>query len=164
MIQAGGPDPGGAQHPTRTLPGMDDRHARHRLRTADPHRRPSDGYRAAGMVRFDRLVGEALRMVPGPLLEHLQQVEIRIADVPPPDPFGAGDEVVLGRYDATGRAAPRRSERKQPPDRLILYRRPLEARARSKPELVELVREVVIHEVAHHLGIDDDDIGELGWG
>jgi len=143
---------------------MDDRHARRRLRTADPHRRPSDGYRAAGVVRFDRLVGEALRMVPGPLLEHLQQVEIRIADVPPPDPFGAGEEVVLGRYEAAGSPAPRRAPRDQPPDRLTLYRRPLEVRARSRPDLVELVREVVTHEVAHHLGIDDDGIGELGWG
>ncbi len=143
---------------------MDDRHARHRLRTVDPRRRPSDGYRATGVVRFDRLVGEALRTVPGPLLEHLQQVEIRIADVPPPDPYGTGDEVLLGRYDASEPATARRRERAQPSDRLVLYRRPLEARARSKPELVELVRDVVVHELAHHLGIDDDDIEDLGWG
>lgn len=116
------------------------------------------------MVRFDRLVGEALRTVPGPLLEHLREVEIRIADVPPPDPFGTGDEVLLGRYDVPEPPSAWRRGRAQPTDRLILYRRPLEARARSKPELVELVREVVIHEVAHHLGIDDDDIEELGWG
>jgi predicted Zn-dependent protease with MMP-like domain len=148
----------------RTLAGMDDRHGRHRSRTADPRRRPSDGYRATGVVRFDRLVGEALRTVPGPLLEHLQQVEIRIADVPPPDPFGSGDEVLLGRYDAAEPTSVRRRQRQQRTDRLILYRRPLEARARSKPELVELVREVVIHEIAHHLGMDDDDIEELGWG
>jgi predicted Zn-dependent protease with MMP-like domain len=143
---------------------MDDRHGRHRSRTADPRRRPSDGYRATGVVRFDRLVGEALRTVPGRLLEHLQQVEIRIADVPPPDPFGSGDEVLLGRYDAGEPPSVRRRQPQQRADRLILYRRPLEARARSKPELVELVREVVIHEIAHHLGMDDDDIEELGWG
>jgi len=142
---------------------MDDRHGRHRLRTADPHRRPSDGYRASGMLRFDRLVGEALRTVPGPVLEHLQQVEIRIAEVPPPDPFGSGDEVLLARFDPPVPPPRRRNGREQATDRLMLYRRPLEARARSKPELVELVREVVIHEVAHHLGLDDDDIEELGW-
>lgn len=84
--------------------------------------------------------------------------------MPPPDPFGTGDEVLLGRYDASEPASARRRGRQQPTDRLILYRRPLEARARSKPELVELVREVAIHEVAHHLGIDDDDIEEFGWG
>lgn len=142
---------------------MDDRHARHRLRVADPHRRPSDGYRAAGMMRFDRLVGEALRTLPGPVLEHLQQVEIRIAEVPPPDPSGAGDQVLLGRYEATAPTPAPWRPREQPGDRLVLYRRPLEGRARSKPELVELVREVVVHEVAHHLGLDDDDIEELGW-
>jgi predicted Zn-dependent protease with MMP-like domain len=150
--------------PARTLAAMDDRHGRHRLRTADPRRRPSDGYRATGVVRFDRLVGEALRAVPGQLLEHLQRLELRIADVPPPDPFGSGDEVLLARYEAAQPASGNRRQRDQRIDRLILYRRPLEARARSKPELVELVREVVIHEIAHHLGMDDDDIEELGWG
>lgn len=116
------------------------------------------------MLRFDRLVGEALRTVPGPVLEHLQQVEIRIAEVPPPDPFGTGDEVLLTRYEPATPVPSRWRGRQQATDRLIVYRRPLEARARSKPELVELVREVVIHEVAHHLGMDDDDIEELGWG
>lgn len=142
---------------------MDDRHARHRLRTADPHRRPSDGYRAAGLLRFDRLVGEALRTVPSPVLEHLQQVELRIVEVPPADPFGSGDEVLLTRYEPATPRPKRWGSREPATDRLIIYRRPLEARARSKPELVELIREVVIHEVAHHLGLDDDDIEELGW-
>jgi hypothetical protein len=49
------------------------------------------------------------------------------------------------------------------PDRIVLFRRPIEARARSDADLAELVREVVLHEVAHYFGIDDDRLDELGW-
>ena len=51
----------------------------------------------------------------------------------------------------------------QLPDRIVIFRRPIEARARSGADLAELVREVVIHEVAHYFGIDDDRLDELGW-
>ena len=119
------------------------------------------GYRPAHPVRFDRLVNAALRTLPVPLLDHLQQVEVQVADVPPPDPFGTGEDgVVLATYHVPATGAP---PSRGTPDRLVLYRRPLEARCRSKPELVSLVREVVVHEVAHHLGIDDDGLEELGW-
>lgn len=121
-----------------------------------------DGYRAAHPVRFDRLVRDALLTLPAPLLDHLQQVEVQVAEVPPADPFATGeDAVVLATYQvpAGGRQAPRTGR-----DRLVLYRRPIEARSRSKAELLALVQEVVVHEVAHHLGLDDDGLEELGWG
>ncbi|MEX2548613.1 MAG: metallopeptidase family protein [Nitriliruptoraceae bacterium] len=133
---------------------MDDRHARQRLRTADVRRRPIDGFRTTDTARFDRLVDDALRTLPTPLLDQLRGVVIQVADIPPPDPFGHGDEVLLVRYEPEPHAGS---------DRLTLYRRPLESRARSKGELTALVREAVLHEVAHHLGIDDDGIEDLGW-
>jgi predicted Zn-dependent protease with MMP-like domain len=132
---------------------MDDRHARHRHRIADPRRRPVDGYRLAGGTRFDRLVGEALAELPDPVLGHLRHVELRLADVPPaPDP-GVDEELLLARYEASETAS----------DRLTLFRRPIEMRAHSKPELLTLLREVLIREVAHQLGIDEDGLDDLGW-
>ena len=50
------------------------------------------------------------------------------------------------------------------PDRVTIFRRPLELRARSRRDLAALVRETVVHEIAHHFGIDDDRLDELGWG
>ena len=50
------------------------------------------------------------------------------------------------------------------PDRITIYRRPLEARASTPEELAEQVRVTVWHEIAHHFGIDDDRLRELGWG
>jgi predicted Zn-dependent protease with MMP-like domain len=49
------------------------------------------------------------------------------------------------------------------PDRITVFRRPILARCRSEEEVVEQVRVTVVHEVAHHFGIDDHRLDELGW-
>ncbi len=139
-----------------------DRHARHRVRDVDPRRRPSDGRRARDGARFERLVAEALRTLPPPLLDHLDNVQLTIEDVPPADPVGSGDEILLGLYQGIPRTE-RGIDGGWLPDRITLFRRPLELRARSARDLAALVRETVIHEIAHHLGIDDDRLDELGW-
>jgi predicted Zn-dependent protease with MMP-like domain len=140
---------------------MDDRHARRRHRVADPRRRPVDGYRLSGEHRFDRLVGEVLAELPAAVLDHLQQVELRLADVPPAPPPGEVEEVLLARYQLPGSPGP--GVVHPTPARLTLYRRPLEARAHSKPELLTLLREVLVREAARQLGVDDDGIEDLGW-
>jgi predicted Zn-dependent protease with MMP-like domain len=49
------------------------------------------------------------------------------------------------------------------PDRITIYRRPTCEMCDTEDEVVETVRTTVIHEVAHHFGIDDDRLEELGW-
>ena len=49
------------------------------------------------------------------------------------------------------------------PDRIFIYRKPICALSDDEEEIVEQVRITVIHEVAHHFGIDDDRLEELGW-
>ena len=49
------------------------------------------------------------------------------------------------------------------PDRITIYRRPICEMCGTEAEVVEMVRDTVIHEVAHHFGIDDDRLDELGW-
>jgi predicted Zn-dependent protease with MMP-like domain len=142
----------------------DDRHARHRRADADRRRRPVDGFRARDPRRFARLVEDALAVLPAPLLAHLDGVQLEVAELPPPDPAGEGhDEVLLGIYEPAPTA--RRSARPTAlAGRLTLFRRPIEARATSKADLADIVRETVVLEIAHHLGIDDDRLDELGWG
>jgi predicted Zn-dependent protease with MMP-like domain len=140
-----------------------DRHARHRRPDSDRRRRPADGFRATSADRFDRLVGDAIDSLPPQLLGYLDNVQITVDDVPPADPLGEGDEILLGLYQGVPRTE-RGFGDAMLPDRITLYRRPLEARARSKHDLADLVRETVVHEVAHHFGIDDDHLDELGWG
>lgn len=142
---------------------MDDRHARHRRTGTDRRRRPVEGYRATSTDRFDRLVNDAISSLPKPLLTYLDDVQLMIADIPPVDSLDSGEQLALGLYQAaspSGRG--RRASR--PPDRLTLFRRPIEARAHDKRDLIDLIQETVVHELAHHHGIDDDRLDELGWG
>ncbi|WP_052666158.1 metallopeptidase family protein [Nitriliruptor alkaliphilus] len=142
----------------------DDRHARHRRADTDRRRRPVDGFRASDRRRFERLVEDAVAGLPEELLSHLDNVQLTVVDVPPADPVGDGrDAVLLGLYQGVPRTE-RTWGAAALPDRITLFRRPLEARASSRAELAEIVRETVVHEIAHHFGIDDDRLDELGWG
>jgi predicted Zn-dependent protease with MMP-like domain len=49
------------------------------------------------------------------------------------------------------------------PDRITIYRKPILARCRTEEQVIEQVRITVIHEVAHHFGISDERLDELGW-
>lgn len=140
---------------------MSDRHARHRRADRSRRRRPPDGFRTPTSSRFVRLVDDAVRSLPPGLLSYLDGVQLAVAAVPPPDPLGDGDEVLLSRYEPTGTVP-------GPPDgateRLVLFRRPLEARARDRIELMELVRHTVVDQIAVRFSLDDDRLEELGWG
>ena len=142
---------------------MDDRHARHRRSDADRRRRPVEGFRATGTGRFDRIVNDAIATLPRDLLAYLDNVEVAVEDVPPADPTGAGEQVVLGLYQVVSRPT-RQAGGTTLPDRITLFRRPLEARAHDKRDLADLVQETVVAELADHFGIDDDRLDELGWG
>ncbi|MTV26005.1 hypothetical protein FTX61_11375 [Nitriliruptoraceae bacterium ZYF776] len=136
----------------------DDRHRRHRRADADPRRRPADGFRTRDRDRFERLVDDAVASLPDELHGLLDGVVLAVAEVPPVGAVGGDDPVALASYlvPARGRSGP---------ERLILFRRPLEARARTRAELAEVVREVVAHELADRHGLDDDDdeLDDLGF-
>ena len=143
---------------------MRDRHARHRRRPPDARRRPSAGHRALSLASFDRLVDRAVASLPGPLRDRLDNVEITVEDVPPADALEDGQEIVLlGLYQGVPQTE-RGWGDAMLPDRITIYRRPLELRAMDRADLADLVRETVVHEIAHHFGIDDDRLDEMGWG
>jgi predicted Zn-dependent protease with MMP-like domain len=172
---------GGPPRPSRrrlASPAVDDRHARHRRADADPRRRPSDGFRTGSAARFQRLVGDALALAPTGLLRYLDDLEIVVDLVPPVEDLGRGvsgdPPPPLAVYEPADRRSGRGGDGGgdggrdgQPPastDRVRLYRRPLEARARSASDLKSLVLETVVAELADHHGLGDDDLDELGWG
>ncbi len=109
------------------------------------------------------MVDQAIATLPKELLQRVDNLQVVVEDVPPPDVMGTGeDEVLLGLYQ--GVPLTERDNWGAPlPDVITIYRRPIEMRARSRADLAELVREVVLHEIAHHFGIDDDRLDELGW-
>ncbi|MEX0427259.1 metallopeptidase family protein [Nocardioides sp. DS6] len=110
-------------------------------------------------ARFDALVDEALDAIPEELAAQVHNLVVLVEDWPPPDV----PQDTLGLYD--GVAITERNDMWGGglPDRVFVYRRPLLAMCESEEELVDEVRITVVHEIAHHFGISDERLHELGW-
>jgi predicted Zn-dependent protease with MMP-like domain len=120
---------------------------------------------------FERLAAEALDSLPEEILHHLENIEVIIEDRPSKEDLAeAGMEDddshdLLGLY--VGIPLTDRGDWYAGvlPDRIILFREPIEAAAEGRPEAIKQeVRKTVIHEIGHFYGIDDDRLRELGWG
>ncbi len=112
------------------------------------------------LLRFEDLVTEALDGIPEELGALMDNVAVLIVDEP-------AEPGLLGRYDGvplTERGEGYGGYGHLPmPDRIEIYRLPLCEMCATEEELVEQVQITVVHEVAHHFGIDDDRLDELGW-
>jgi predicted Zn-dependent protease with MMP-like domain len=107
--------------------------------------------------RFAELVTEALDDIPEELGRMMDNVGVFVDDVSPPGRlFGLYQGVPLTRRDNYGIGVAM-------PDRITIYRQTICAACRSEDEVRSQVKVTVIHEVAHHFGIDDDRLDELGW-
>ena len=116
-------------------------------------------------VGFERLVEEALDAIPERFLAALDEVAIVIADEPTAAQLAAHgmgpDETLYGLYEGvpiTEYGADWLAE----PNRITLFRLPLEEDYPDPDDLADEVRITVLHELGHHLGIDDHRLGELG--
>lgn len=116
---------------------------------------------------FERLVDRALATIPSPFRESLQEVAIVIEDEPSDDQLVDNgldlDESLYGLYEGVPRTE-WQADFAIVPNRITLFRIPLEEDFPAPRELEDEVRRTVVHELAHHLGIDDDRLGELGAG
>ncbi|GAA1330881.1 metallopeptidase family protein [Saccharothrix algeriensis] len=108
--------------------------------------------------RFDELVGEALDLIPPEFAAAMDNVVVLVEDRHPEEPD------LLGLYH--GIALTRRTSDYGGvlPDRVTIYREAILDICLTEDDVVEEVAITVIHEVAHHFGIDDAKLHELGWG
>ena len=115
--------------------------------------------------RFEDLVSEVLAAIPMPFAAALGEVAVVIEDEPSPAQLRDGDlgpdETLYGLYEGVARTE-YGADWITVPNRIALFRLPLEADFPDPDELAEEVRVTVIHELAHHLGIDDDRLHDLG--
>jgi predicted Zn-dependent protease with MMP-like domain len=107
---------------------------------------------------FERLVAEALDGIPAELSALMDNVVVLLEPEPPAD-----DPDLLGLYDGIPLTERDSSYTFLPPDRIFVYRGPLLRMCESAEELVDEVRITVVHEIAHHFGIDDDELHDLGY-
>jgi predicted Zn-dependent protease with MMP-like domain len=109
--------------------------------------------------RFEELVGEALDAVPAQLLGLLNNVVILVEDEPPP-----GERNLLGLYEGYALTERGWDYSGVLPDRIFIFRNPILRMCADDAEVVEEISVTVVHEIAHHFGIDDRRLHELGWG
>ncbi|WP_431035372.1 metallopeptidase family protein [Streptomyces sp. P6-2-1] len=109
--------------------------------------------------RFEELVAEALDTIPPELTRVMDNVAVFVEDEPPAD-----DPGLLGLYEGTPLTERGEWYAGVLPDRISIYRGPTLRYCATEDEVVEEVAVTVVHEVAHHFGIDDERLHELGWG
>ncbi|MFA5711879.1 metallopeptidase family protein [Mycolicibacterium sp.] len=108
-------------------------------------------------ARFEELVGDALDQIPPKLAAALDNVVVLVEDRNPeePDLLGLYEGIALTERDSTYAGAL--------PDAIFIYRGALLDMCASEAEVIDEVRITVVHEIAHHFGIDDERLHELGW-
>jgi predicted Zn-dependent protease with MMP-like domain len=109
--------------------------------------------------QFEQAVDTALGLVPRALLRQLDNVAIFVEPECPP-----GQDELFGLYEGTPLTERGDAWAGSLPDRITIYQGPLERCCATPTELVRQIQVTVIHEVAHHFGIDDDQLHALGWG
>ena len=110
-------------------------------------------------VEFEEAVGDALDAVPAELLALLDNVVFFVEDEPPAD-----DPDLLGVYDGTPLTERGDGWAGSLPDRITIFRGPLTRMCEDREDLMEEIAVTVVHEIAHHFGIDDTRLHALGWG
>ena len=114
---------------------------------------------------FDALVASAIATIPEPFARALDEVAIVIADEPDADQRRENDigpdESLYGLYEGVPRTE-WGADWATVPNRIILFRLPLEEDFPDPDDLADEVWVTVVHELAHHLGIDDDRLEALG--
>ncbi|ORV08556.1 hypothetical protein AWB95_00200 [Mycobacterium celatum] len=107
--------------------------------------------------RFDELVSDALDLIPPELAAVMDNVVVLVSDRHPEDAD------LLGLYEGVALTERDSNYAGSLPDTITIYRDALLDICNSDEEVVDEVKITVIHEVAHHFGIDDERLHELGW-
>ena len=114
--------------------------------------------------QFESLVADALDSLPEDLGRAMDNVAVVVEDWPTPEQLGGRSGTLLGLYQ--GVALTSRSPlsyNEAMPDRITIFQGPISRLSRSEGELLDMVRKTVIHEIAHHFGMSDARLQELGW-
>jgi len=117
---------------------------------------------------FDAIATQAIERIPEELREYLDNVVISVQKEPSRDlliemGMDPDEDTLLGLYQ--GVALTDRSATEPPlyPDTIFIYQEPIEEMCDSVEEIEEEIEITVVHEIAHHFGIDEDRLAELGY-
>lgn len=116
--------------------------------------------------KFESLVARAIDSLPDEFHDRLENIDIVIADYPTREQLkalgGGRNETLLGLYEGVPLTKRTYGYGMVMPDKITIFQRPIEAMCRNDSQVITEVRRVVLHEIAHHFGIDDYRLEELG--
>jgi predicted Zn-dependent protease with MMP-like domain len=109
--------------------------------------------------RFQQLIVQALRDLPGEFRRRLENVEILVEDWPPPTRRGGGRRSsLLGLYHGYPLKERGTWYGNVLPDQITIYQGPIERFCRNEAEMREQVREVLLHEIGHYFGLEEEEL------
>lgn len=115
---------------------------------------------------FEQLVVDVLDSLPENLLQVLDNVDVVIEPRPSKDQLsnmGITHGSLFGLYEGIPLTMRDSGYSIVAPDKITIFQRVIESACSTEEEIADQVRTTVIHEVAHHFGIDEDKLEELGW-
>ena len=118
-----------------------------------------------GDDEFRNLVADALDSLPEEIVQLMENVEVVVEDEPPAESLaslGRG-ATLLGEYQGFPLTDRARYENALP-DKISIFKGPIERLSSDPADIKEQVRKTVIHEIGHHFGLDETRLEELGWG
>jgi predicted Zn-dependent protease with MMP-like domain len=104
---------------------------------------------------FERLIEEAVAGIPRRFKKLIENVAVMVEDEPPPG------RPLLGLYHGVPFKHRGPYYGNLPPDVIVIYQRPIERICRTDEEIKDKVREVVLHEVGHYFGLEEDELREI---
>ena len=111
---------------------------------------------------FQRLVDEALTMIPQRFRDAIANVAVVVEDEPTPDILDEMEipdgDTLYGLYHGTPLTERQWSQEPRLPDRISIYQHPIEEDAESEEDIVWMVGETVIHEFGHYFGLSEEEI------
>ncbi len=116
---------------------------------------------------FEDLVDQAMEEIPDEFLDRLENVDVVVEEEPTPELLRdmglEGRGTLLGLYQGVPRPMRSSFQLVTMPDRITIYRGPILRICRTRRQVVDQVKQTVIHEVAHYFGISDERLRELGY-
>lgn len=113
--------------------------------------------------RFEELVARAMSELPQEFRDSLDNVDVVVQDYPSRGQLGneRRGTTLLGLYEGVPHTKRTRGYGLVPPDKITLFQKPIEAMCRSEQEIAAEISEVLLHEIAHHFGLDEGTLRRI---